>query len=100
MKTSTCRSESGDSRQHTNTNTNSYLQTLALPFVPEAHDAVVGGATGDHVIPIRLEAVEGAVMRLLPLPHTLPVWEQQTNQRASGLYASQCLKEQHAGGHP
>lgn len=50
-----------------------HLKTLGLSFVPEAHNAVVGGATGYHVIPIRLDAVQRTVVRFLPLVNTLSV---------------------------
>lgn len=50
-----------------------HLEALGLPFVPESYNTVVRGAAGDHVIPVCLDAVQGRVMRLLPLLHTLPV---------------------------
>lgn len=50
-----------------------YLQTFSLPFVPKTYDTVIRGTAGYHVVSICLDAVQRAIMRLLPLHCTLPV---------------------------
>ncbi len=50
-----------------------HLQAFPLPFVPESYNTVVRWAACYHVISVCLDAVQSAVMRLLPLHYTLPV---------------------------
>lgn len=65
-----------------------HLKTLALPFVPQTHNTVVGGATGHQVVPISLQAEECAVVRLLPLHHALPGGETEVPQADEGVVAT------------
>lgn len=64
------------------------LQTLVLSFVPQTHHAVVGRAAGHHVVPVSLQTVEGAVVRLLPLYHTLPGGDAEVPQSDEGVVAA------------
>lgn len=60
------------------------MEAGPLAAVPQSYDTVVGGTSGQQVVPIRLQAVQGAVVGFLPLHDTLPVQEEVMQGMSGG----------------
>lgn len=61
-----------------------YVEAGPLAPVPQTHNTVVGGTRGQQVVPIGLQAVQRAVVGLLPLHDAFPVPEEEMQGKLQG----------------